>query len=234
MGVVAAVVSPDRSRFYNGSEMLHPFGTGLQYNTWSIDSIVTSASQLSASEIEAAHAATPVGAAAPVTGSGSQPPQPPPSVLTVKCVARHTGEFERSSLPVMLYASSPHAGRDGHPLRTLVGFERVAAAKGEQVEVPPSTVRPPAHWMPHTLAGHTAHTSAGACSCDHPLPHATDDRLCMRDAMRCGVAPQVEFKLDAKRLMLADTDGSFHAHLGEWTLEVHASATHRHAVTVVA
>ena len=109
--------------------MLHPFGTGLQYNDWTIDSIETSNTQLSASDIDAAHAATPVGAndqrALPAAGP----------ILTVSCIARHTGAFDHSSIPILMYARSPRAGQDGKPLRSLVGFERVASAQGESVQV---------------------------------------------------------------------------------------------------
>jgi hypothetical protein len=108
--------------------MLHAFGTGLQYNDWTIDSIKTSRTQLSASEINALHAATPAGAI-----DQTSPPMPP--ILTVSIVAQHTGEFDHSSLPILLYARSPRAGQDGQPLRSLIGFERVAAAKGEPVRV---------------------------------------------------------------------------------------------------
>ena len=119
------------SRFYNGSGMLHPFGTGLQYNDWTIDSVETSRTQLSASEIEAVHAATPIGA----IGQAALPSPPIPPILTITTILRHTGEFDHSSLPVLLFARSPRAGQDGQPLRSLVAFERVAAAKGEPVRV---------------------------------------------------------------------------------------------------
>lgn len=116
------------SRFYNGSGMLHAFGTGLQYNDWTITSIRTSRTQLSASTIDALYAATPAGAID--QASSSVPP-----ILTVSCEAEHTGEFDHSSIPILLYARSPRAGQDGQPLRSLVGFERVAAGKGEPVRV---------------------------------------------------------------------------------------------------
>ena len=128
------------SRFYNGSGMLHPFGTGLQYNDWTIDSIETSRTQVSASEIEAVHAATPIGA----FSQAALPSPPIPPILTITTTLRHTGEFDHSSLPILLFARSPRAGQDGQPLRSLVAFERVAAAKGEPVRV--RTRMSPIYW----------------------------------------------------------------------------------------
>ena len=48
------------------------------------------------------------------------------------------------------------------------------------------------------------------------------------------IVVQVDFQLDAKRLMLADDAGEFHPHIGEWTLEVQASRPHQHKVSVTA
>ena len=45
---------------------------------------------------------------------------------------------------------------------------------------------------------------------------------------------QIDFQLDAKQFMLADVDGEFHPEIGEWTLELHASKSHFHEVSVVA
>lgn len=47
------------------------------------------------------------------------------------------------------------------------------------------------------------------------------------------IAVQVDFQLDAKRLMLADDTGDFHSHIGEWTLEVHASRSHQQKILVI-
>ena len=48
------------------------------------------------------------------------------------------------------------------------------------------------------------------------------------------IVVQVDFQLGAKQLMLADDAGEFHPHIGEWTLEVHASRSHQHKVSVIA
>ena len=66
--------------------MLHPFGAGLQYNDWSIEhySLKLSATSIRKTELEARHKAQ----------TAAETP------LTLRLRARHSGEFERSSVVV--------------------------------------------------------------------------------------------------------------------------------------
>jgi hypothetical protein len=113
----ASTHNPGRTyRFYQGPLMLHPFGSGLQYNSWELRQLQVSETLLSTADLESA-------------GSG------PSSVLRVTCQARHTGTFGHAEVPVLLFASSPGAGQDGRPIRTLVGFRRIAANQGESAEL---------------------------------------------------------------------------------------------------
>jgi hypothetical protein len=50
--------------------MLHPFGSGLQYNTWGIDALTLSQDALKASDIEATRAAEVSSGAPPAGGQG--------------------------------------------------------------------------------------------------------------------------------------------------------------------
>ena len=102
--------------------MLHPFGSGLQYNRWTVSSLQLSRTTISAEALWASEA------------SGSLRGQAA-LVINMTATAKHSGAFPRSSIPLLLFAVSPGAGSDGRPLRTLVGFERVAAAVGEEVTV---------------------------------------------------------------------------------------------------
>ena len=103
--------------------MLHPFGSGLQYNSWTVSSLQLSHTTISAEALRASEA------------GGSLRGHATWAVVNVTATAKHSGAFPRSSIPLLLFAVSPRAGSDGRPLRTLVGFERVAAAVGEEVTV---------------------------------------------------------------------------------------------------
>ena len=103
--------------------MLHPFGSGLQYNSWTVSSLQLSRTTISAEALRASEA------------GGSLRGQVAMDVINMTATAKHSGAFPRSSIPLLLFAVSPGAGSDGRPLRTLVGFERVAAAVGEEVTV---------------------------------------------------------------------------------------------------
>ena len=104
--------------------MLHPFGSGLQYNRWTVSSLQLSRTTISAEALRASEA----------SGSALRG-QVATAVINMTATAKHSGAFPRSSIPLLLFAVSPGAGSDGRPLRTLVGFERVAAAVGEEVTV---------------------------------------------------------------------------------------------------
>ena len=104
--------------------MLHPFGSGLQYNRWTVSSLQLSRTTISAEALRASEA----------SGSALRG-QVATAVINMTATAKHSGAFPRSSIPLLLFAVSPRAGTDGRPLRTLVGFERVAAAVGEEVTV---------------------------------------------------------------------------------------------------
>ena len=104
--------------------MLHPFGSGLQYNRWTVSSLQLSRTTISAEALRASEA----------SGSALRG-RPAAAVINMTATAKHSGAFPRSSIPLLLFAVSPGAGSDGRPLRTLVGFERVAAAVGEEVTV---------------------------------------------------------------------------------------------------
>ena len=104
--------------------MLHPFGSGLQYNSWTVSSLQLSHTTISAEALRASEA----------SGSALRG-QVATAVINMTATAKHSGAFPRSSIPLLLFAVSPGAGTDGRPLRTLVGFERVAAAVGEEVTV---------------------------------------------------------------------------------------------------
>ena len=104
--------------------MLHPFGSGLQYNSWTVSSLQLSRTTISAEALRASEA----------SGSALRG-QVATAVINMTATAKHSGAFPRSSIPLLLFAVSPGAGSDGRPLRTLVGFERVAAAVGEEVTV---------------------------------------------------------------------------------------------------
>ena len=106
--------------------MLHPFGSGLQYNSWTVSSLQLSHTTISAEALRASEAG---GSLRGLRG------QVATAVVNVTATAKHSGAFPRSSIPLLLFAVSPRAGSDGRPLRTLVGFERVAAAVGEEVTV---------------------------------------------------------------------------------------------------
>ena len=102
--------------------MLHPFGSGLQYNSWTVSSLQLSHTTISAEALRASEAGGSLRGQVAAT-----------AVVNVTATAKHSGAFPRSSIPLLLFAASPRAGSDGRPLRTLVGFERVAAAVGEEV-----------------------------------------------------------------------------------------------------
>ena len=107
--------------------MLHPFGSGLQYNRWTVSSLQLSRTTISAEALRASEASGSALRGRPAVAAAA--------VVDVTCTAKHSGAFPRSSIPLLLFAVSPGAGTDGRPLRTLVGFERVAAAVGEEVTV---------------------------------------------------------------------------------------------------
>ena len=108
--------------------MLHPFGSGLQYNRWTVSSLQLSRTTISAEALRASEASGSALRGRSVVAVAA-------AVVNLTCAAKHSGAFPRSSIPLLLFAVSPRAGSDGRPLRTLVGFERVAAAVGEEVTV---------------------------------------------------------------------------------------------------
>jgi hypothetical protein len=116
--------NPGRTyRFYHGPLMLHPFGTGLQYNAWHLDMAT-----LSVSSLRGAAAATAAGDVAPsLSVRELAMAEDDKSAVNVSVRAWHTGAFATSSVVVMVFAVPPGAGTDGKPLKTLVGFERVKA-----------------------------------------------------------------------------------------------------------
>ena len=126
----------------NGTNMLHRFGSGLQYNTWTLDAVPTitvRACSGGSSEGRECAVVVPPLAAALVEASAleKEAATTVTTTVTVAVTARHSGAFVRSSIPILLFAVPPLAlaGVGGRPLRTLVGFERVEAAAGEAVRV---------------------------------------------------------------------------------------------------
>ena len=105
--------------------MLHPFGSGLQYNRWTVSSLQLSHTTISAEALRASEAGGSLRGQVPGSGwLGTRPTTT--AVVNVTATAKHSGAFPRSSIPLLLFAVSPRAGSDGRPLRTLVGFEKRA------------------------------------------------------------------------------------------------------------
>jgi hypothetical protein len=106
--------------------MLHPFGYGLQYNTWCLGQATLSASDHHGTmnrEVQLPLAGLEIAAAVAVSGL-----QMSEEVARVAIRAWHFGSFAASSVVVMCYAIPPAgiSGKGGHPIKTLVGFQRLA------------------------------------------------------------------------------------------------------------
>ena len=146
--------NPGRTyRFYNGPNMLHRFGTGLQYNSWTVDAGSVALTVRACNSGGGSSAASQCASVVPplttalVEASALEEDEveveemdlgaTTTTTVTVSARARHSGNFAHSSIPILVYAVPPAAlvGVGGRPLRTLVGFERVEAAAGEAVDI---------------------------------------------------------------------------------------------------
>eukprot|EP01119_Soliformovum_irregulare_P012048 TRINITY_DN3096_c0_g1_i1.p1 TRINITY_DN3096_c0_g1~~TRINITY_DN3096_c0_g1_i1.p1 ORF type:complete len:878 (-),score=229.77 TRINITY_DN3096_c0_g1_i1:40-2523(-) len=118
----ATTGNPGRGYRYYTGEPVYPFGHGLSYTTWAYRSSSASVTSLNADSIEMA-----------VTLPEYSPFSAPP-IATVKVEVQNTGKRD-SDRVILAFISGPNAGQDGHPIKRVIGFDRVHVKQGSSKTV---------------------------------------------------------------------------------------------------
>eukprot|EP00727_Mastigamoeba_balamuthi_P008231 m51a1_g4029 putative probable beta-d-xylosidase 2 (803) ;mRNA; f:642026-644784 len=117
--------NPGRTyRFFNGN-VVYPFGHGLSYTQFKYSVASSTAMTLAKSSVATEISKLPVGSY--LTDDSRQ-------LDDVRIDVTNIGDFAGSE-SVLAFISPPNAGKDGRPIKTLVGFERVFLQPGETTTV---------------------------------------------------------------------------------------------------